>query len=183
MMKHLNAAFLCLGLGISILHSPISVAQKRQPAPPAPIPAQILTAKKVFIANGGGDESRYDPAWFSGGPDRAYNEFYAAMKAWGRYELVAAPGDADLVFEIRLTVFQLQRERLLVDNDSVAYDSRLRLVIRDVKTRETLWGLTEHAQVALLQSNRDKNFDQALAAIVAEVQRIVGSAVRDSAKK
>ena len=55
-----------------------------------------------------GDQSRYEAVSYSGGPDRAYNEFYAAMKTWGRYELVAAPRDADLVFEIRLTVFQLQ---------------------------------------------------------------------------
>ena len=30
-----------------------------------------------------------------------YNEFYAAMKSWGRYELVSSPADADMVFEIR----------------------------------------------------------------------------------
>jgi hypothetical protein len=179
MTKHLKAV-LCLGLAMLMLHGPACATQQNKPAPPAPIPVQILTAKKVFLANGGGDESRYD-ASYSGGPDRAYNAFYAAMKTWGRYELVAAPGDADLVFEIRLTVTQLQHPRVL-DNDSVAYDAQFRLVIRDVKTRETLWGLTEHAQEAVLQSNRDKNFDQALAAIVAEVQRIAGPAAADPAK-
>jgi hypothetical protein len=100
-----------------MLRGSICATQQYKPAPPAPIPAQILTAKKVFIANGGGDESRYDTAWFSGGPDRAYNQFYAAMKTWGRYELVAAPGDADLVFEIRLTVVQLQHQRVSAGRD------------------------------------------------------------------
>jgi len=37
-----------------------------------------------------------------------------------------------------------------------------------------LWGRTEHAQGAVLQSNRDKNFEQALASIVADVQKIAG---------
>lgn len=180
MTNHLKAAVLCLGLAIPLQHGPTCAAPQHKSAPPAPIPAQILTAKKVFIANGGGDESRYDVS-YSGGPDRAYNEFYAAMKTWGRYELAAAPGDADLVFEIRLTVVQLQHPRALAD-DSVAYDSRLRLVIRDLKTHETLWGVTEHAQEAALQGNRDKNFEQALAAIVAEVQRIAGPAAADTAK-
>jgi hypothetical protein len=52
------------------------------------------------------------------------------------------------------------------------------LVIRDVKTRETLCGLTEHAQGAVLQSNRHKNFEQALGAVVAEAQRIAGQVPR-----
>jgi len=85
------------------------------------------------------------------------------------------PGDADLVLEIRLTVFQLQRGRVLGD-DSVVSDSQFRIVLRDAKTNETLWGLTEHARRAVLQSNRDKNFEQALAAVVAEMQRIAGPA-------
>ena len=181
MTKHLKAAVLCFGLAMPLLSDAISAAQQKKPTSPAPIPAQVLTAKKVFIANGGGDESRYEEASYSGGPDRTYNEFYAAMKTWGRYELVAAPGDADLVFEIRLTVFQLQRERVLTD-DSPASDSQFRFVIHDVKTHETLWGLTEHAQGAVLQGNRDKNFEQALAAVVAEVQRIAGPAAADPTK-
>ena len=48
-----------------------------------PIPAQILAAKKVFVANAGGDEPPADDAQFSGDSDRAYNQFYAAMKTWG----------------------------------------------------------------------------------------------------
>jgi hypothetical protein len=175
MTKHLKAAVLCFGLAMSLRPGPLSAAQQKKPAHPAPIPAQILTAKKVFIANGGGDESREEGASYSGGPDRAYNEFYAAMETWGRYELVSAPGDADLIFEIRLTVFQLQHERVLGD-DSPAFDPQFRIVIRDVKTRETLWGLTEHMQGAVLQSNRDKNFELAMAAVVAQVQRIAGPA-------
>jgi hypothetical protein len=174
MMKHLKAAVLCFGLAMHLLSGPIQAEQQKKATQPAPIPAQILTAKNVFIANGGGDESHNDATLYSGGPDRAYNEFYAAMKTWGRYGLVAAPGDADLIIEIRLTVFQLQTNRLTDDN--TASDSQFRMVIRDAKTHETLWGLTEHAQGAVLQSNRDKNFEQAMAAVVAEVRRIAGPA-------
>ena len=151
MTKHLKAAVVCFGLAMPLLSGRISAAQQKKPTNPAPIPAQILAARKVFIANGGGDESHYEEASYSGRPERAYNEFYAAMKTWGRYELVTAPGDADLVFEIRLTVFQLQRERALTD-DSPAFDSQFRIVNRDPKTHETLWGLTEHAQGAVQRS-------------------------------
>ena len=181
MAKHLRAAVLTFALAMPLLPGPIASALQKKTTPPAPIPAQILAAKKVFIANGGGDESHAEEVSYSGGPDRAYNEFYAAMKTWGRYELVAAPGDADLVLEIRLTVFQLQYVRVLSDNGP-AIDSQLRMVIRDAKTQQTLWGLTEHVQAAVLQGNRDKNLEQALAEIVAELQRIAGPAVVAPAK-
>lgn len=45
-----------------------------------------------YSEEGGGDESLFVWPQYSGGPDRLYNEFYAAMKSWGRYELVSTPG-------------------------------------------------------------------------------------------
>jgi hypothetical protein len=173
MTKPLRLAALFAGLAMSLCCDHLFAAQQSKQAPPAPIPPLILTAKKVFIANGGGDESLFDSPQYSGGPDRLYNEFYAAVKSWGRYELVGAPEDADLVFEIHLTLMQPWRPKPLAENNP-AYDSLFHLAIRDVKTHETLWGLTEHAQVAILQGNRDKNFEQALAGIVAELRRIAG---------
>jgi hypothetical protein len=181
MRQQLKAAVLCCVLAMALLSGGIAAAKEKTATQAAPIPAQILAAKKVFIANGGGDESRNEETMYSGGPDRSYNEFYAAMKSWGRFELTVAPADADLVIEIRLTVFQLQHNRVLSDDDP-ASDSQFRMVILEAKTHQTLWGLTEHAQGAVLQSNRDKNFEQALAAIVAEVKRISVSAGADPAK-
>lgn len=176
MSKHLSTAVLVFGLAMSMLCGHPCAAQQSKQAPPAPIPSLILTAKKVFIANGGGDESLFDSPQYSGGPDRLYNEFYAAMKSWGRYELVGAPEEADLVFEIRLTVLLPERSEPLGGNNNPAYDSQLHLAIRDLPTHETLWGLTEHAQTAILQGNRDKNFEQALAGILSELRRIAGPA-------
>jgi hypothetical protein len=161
--------FLMAGMEVCSAQKP-----KKEEIPVAPIPVQILNAKKVFIANGGGDQSSFDTPQYSGGPDRLYNEFYAAMKSWGRYELVATPAEADLVFEVRLTLIQLLRADDYKTNQP-AYDSQFRLAIRDIQTHETLWGLTEHAQSALLQSNRDKNFERALDGIVAELKRIAGN--------
>src|SRR5258708_28123584 len=63
---------------------------------------QIAPARSVFIMNEG-SENREEKAGavFSGGPDCAYNEFYAAMKDWGRFRLVPAPGGSDLIVEIQ----------------------------------------------------------------------------------
>jgi len=66
MTKHRKAVAVCLGLAMALLFGTICAAQQKKPKDsgptPAPIPAQIITAKKVFIANGGGDKSGYDGA-------------------------------------------------------------------------------------------------------------------------
>lgn len=89
-------------LAISTLAG-LAAAQGKQDEQ-APLPTQIVTAKKVFIANGGGDDPGMPDPLFSGGGDRPYNQFYAAMKNSGRYELVGSPSAADLIFDIRFTV-------------------------------------------------------------------------------
>jgi hypothetical protein len=174
-MTNCVRAVLFVSLSMSLFGGRLYAVQKSKLAPSAPIPSMILSAKKVFVANGGGDESLFGPQ-YTGGPDRLYDEFYGGVKSLGRYELVGSPEDADLVFEIRLTVMQPQRSEPLGGDYNQAYDSQFQLAIRDVKTHVILWGLTEHAQTAVLQGNRDKNFEQALAAILLELRRIAGPA-------
>src|SRR5215470_204630 len=81
---------------IGVQSAPIARAQKAKETPPAPLPTQIYSGKKAFIANAGGDSNDL----YSGGPDRLYNQFYGAVKSWGRYELAASPAEADLVLEV-----------------------------------------------------------------------------------
>ena len=90
----------------------LSAAQTKQDEQ-APIPAQIVAAKKVFIANGGGDDPGMPDPLFSGGSDRPYNQFYASLKSSGKYELVGSPAEADLLFEIRFSVVPQAAHRLL----------------------------------------------------------------------
>lgn len=75
MTKRLRAAVLCAGLAMSLNCGYLSAAQQTKHVPPALISQQILEAKKVFIANGGGDESLFGSPQYSGGADRLYNEF------------------------------------------------------------------------------------------------------------
>jgi hypothetical protein len=141
-----------------------------------PIPTQIPAAKKVFLANAGSDERTPDDPEFSGGTERAFNEFYAAVKAKGRYAVVAAPADADLLLEIRFTIYPPQpfanRNTATGPHD----DPQFRLELRDPKTNALLWTFIEHVQPALLQGNHDKNFDQALGRIVSDLQRLSSAA-------
>lgn len=185
MMRDLRLSFAGVVLAI-LFYSVSSVAAQSAKAPPvgrAPVPARILAAKKVFIANAGGDErSTTDPV-YNGGPDRTYDGFYAALKSWGRYELVNDPAEADVVMEIQFHVERpVLKGNTLTSSD---YDPEFRLTIRDPKTNVLLWGFTEHAQWALLQGNRDRNFDAALGKIVGDVQALGAdaSAAGNSAKQ
>jgi len=177
MTRRFRASVLGVSLALSLLPVSILAAEQAKSAPPAPLPAQILAAKKVFVANAGGDEPWIDDGLFNGGPDRSYNQFYAAMKTWGRYELVSAPADADLLLEIRFMVPPIAGAASRGDTlFGRPYDPQFRLVIRDPRTNALLWAFTEHAAWAVLQGNRDKNFDQALARIVSDVQGLSATA-------
>jgi hypothetical protein len=144
---------------------------------PGPIPTQITTAKKVFIANAGGDEPGIDEPIFSGGIDRSYNQFYAAMKSAGRYDIVGSPAEADLLFEIRFTVNTTTTKVFQGDSIGASLDPQFRLEIRDPRTNALLWAFTEHVQWAILPGNRNRNFDQASARIVTDVLALATRAV------
>lgn len=74
--------------------------QPMMSTPPAPIPAPIVSAKRVFIANNAGDNS--SDLQKHGQSDATYNQFYAGMQSWGGYELVTSPANADLIFSLQL---------------------------------------------------------------------------------
>ena len=152
---------------ICICPAPAQQTKTATPAPPAPIPAQIAAAKKAFIANGGGECSPLGDSEFSGGPDVAYKEFYAGVKKWGRFSLVNAPADADLVMEVHFTC------PAYFDANSFQVDGQIRIVFLDPKTRMLLWAMTQHSQVAKLKSNRDKEFGIAMSRLLSSVQSLV----------
>lgn len=149
-------------------------AQQTKTAFPAPFPAQITSGKKVFVSNTGGDTN----GMYSGEPRRLYDQFYSALKNWGRYELVGSPAEADLVFEIGFTNPFVGEDVSGGHGVSVSSrsfnDPQFRLAIIDPGTRIVLWVFTQHIEHALLQANRDKNFDQALNFLVNDLRNVAG---------
>lgn len=150
--------FLLVAQAMFWVATPFASPQQAHEVLPAPVPAQIRAGKKVFISNGGGDRQFS----YSGGPQRLYNQFYAAIKDWARYEIVGSPAEADLVFEISFS------------NTYAGLGDQFRLVILDPGTRVVLWPFTERIAFASRQANRDKNFDQALNLLVNDVRNAVG---------
>lgn len=143
----------------------ISAATAQQSSSAAPIPPQILSAHSVFISNGGGS-TLFDA--FTGGPDRAYNTFYADIQKANHYQLVATPADADLVFEIRAIA------PTSGSGDSVVTTPQLVLDIKDPKTSVTLWTTRANVRAFGAQSRRDQGFDASVAVLVSKLAQVTG---------
>jgi hypothetical protein len=137
-----------------------ATAQRPAATPAAPIPSAILSAHKIFLANAASDNGMF-PSPFSGDADRAYNQFYAALKASGKYELVADPADADLVLELHLE----NAVNLATMQRPVPVSPVFRLMVYGQKSHFLLWESSEWIDFATLQKTHDRNFNQALTAL------------------
>jgi hypothetical protein len=71
--------FVCLGQAIG----------RKKDIPLAPLPAAVTQAKKVYLLNGQ-TTSRF---LTKNGNELAFDDLYADMKSWGRYEIVGSPSN------------------------------------------------------------------------------------------
>jgi hypothetical protein len=161
-------------LSVLLLVSVAAIAQAPDKNPSSPVPEAIRDAKKIFVSNAGADSGLF-PEPFSGDPSRGYTQFYTALQATGHYQLVADPAEADLVLELQLTAPNGPSHGSKVNGASDPVPM-FRLVIYDRKSHYVLWAFTESIDVALRQKTHDRNFDDALTAIVADFDALTGKA-------
>ena len=149
-------------LGLATFSPSLTAQRKAAPvnASSAPVPAPILQGKKAFISFELGDVSSF-PSTYSGGPERAYNEFFQGMQAWGRYELVADPKEADVIFAIRF-----------VDPPGLD-DPQIRVGVTDANGRVSLWGFAEEINGAIRKKSRDAAFSAAINQVINDVKLLV----------
>ena len=157
-----NTAVFFLALAVLAVHA----SAQTVPAPPAPVPPQIVVAKRAFISNAGIDAQSLDTFKRAGEPDQPYNEFYAAAKSWGRYDLVSSPADADLIFQIRFTA------PLFGCGNINSYAPQLAVTILDAKTHFVLWSLSAPVQGAYKKDTWEKNFAKGIASIMDDLKKL-----------
>ncbi len=126
----------------------------------APVPSPLLQAKRAFISYEIGDVTAF-PSDYSGGPERAYGEFYSQMKAWGRYELVSDPREADIIFAVRF-----------VDPPNIVRP-QIRVGIMDSTARVSLWGFVEEVNFAFFKKHRDAAFTASVKQLLEDVRTLV----------
>ncbi len=125
------------------LHQVPAPTQTPQAAPPSQssVPSQIAAAHTIFLVNNGAD------AHFPLSADDAYNQIYQALQAWGHFQLVPSPDQADLVFQLRdiapITDVGGDRSGVYAINSPA-----FRLAIKDPKTNVTLWTVTSPVPIA-----------------------------------
>jgi hypothetical protein len=142
--------------------SDLSSAQAGVNTLQAPVPDPILKGRRAFISYEMGDVTAF-PSSYSGGPERAYGEFYTQMKAWGRYELVSDPKDADVIFAVRF-----------VDPPNIPHP-QIRVGIMSTGGRMALWGFVEEVNFAFFKKHRDQAFTTSVKTLVEDVKALVGS--------
>jgi len=168
----------CIALAAALtVVPPLTGQQAKETAAVAPVPAQIAAARKVFISNGGADVLAQSVFKRAGEPDQAYNHFYFAMQSWGRYELVSAPADADLVFEIRFAA------PVYYNGTLTSFQPQFGLSIVDAKSHFLLWSLTEPVEGAFRKATWLKNFDHGLDNLMDDLKKLALPANDLPAKK
>lgn len=155
---------------VTVFAVPAGVAQQPAAVAPvsAPIPAPILSAQKVFLANGGADAESAVVFEKANQVEEPYNSTYAALQAWGHWQLVSAPENSDLVLVVRFTA--------PADSVTKVYAPQIELTILDSKTHFPLWTLTQPVAGAFREATWKKNYAGGITEIVAQLKALVAPA-------
>lgn len=144
----------------------VPLARAQQPAA-APVPAAIFSAQKIFLANTGMDAySQNLFGHFGLQPTKPYDTFYTSLKTWGRYQLVTAPADADLVF----TIGTSEQE---TGCGVGAAQFQTVITVYDAKTHFPLWSLTQPIQLANRAETWRKNIATANDNLIAQLKSLL----------
>lgn len=135
-------------------------AQQQQDVTQTPVPEQLLSAHKIFIANAPGDISTTDLMKMYDGVNQPYSEFYTSIRNWGKFVLVSSPSEADLIFAFSYT-------------SPIHYvGNQARLVILDPKTPVPLWWFAESVGGGGSKNTRQKDLEKGIDTLIADLKRL-----------
>jgi hypothetical protein len=166
---------------LAFLATPAFTQQMPAYTESGPVPSAITRAKTIFVSNAGADAGLFperlpfgstsESQPFTGDSARPYTQFSTALQAAKQYTLVSDPSQADIVLELRLTApyGPASPNRQNGASDPLP---QFRLVVYDARSHFILWTFTQSIEPAFLQKTHDKNFDQALAALLTQFMTI-----------
>ena len=140
----------------------------------APVPADVFSAKTIFLANGGEDEF-VDQGEAIGIPQQTYDRVYAALTAWGRYKVVGSPAKADLVLEVRSRLDEEKQATALFRARRLDYQ------LLDGSTHVVLWAGSIHVERAARQRTLDRNLSDAIDFLIKDLKQLVNRAATSPA--
>jgi hypothetical protein len=148
-----SAILIAASLGLS----PVVQAQQA-----APVPAPILTARPVFLANGAETFKK------AGETNEPYKSVYDALQTWGHWQLVSSPDAADLILTVRFTAPVASYG----GGTPLSYAPQLDLSLTDIKTHTQLWVLTEPFKGAFRKATRDKNYTDGITDLISQLKTL-----------
>ena len=177
-IAHLSVRLTAFLLCLLVFGEQLTLASPRQtPSSPntaavaislAPAPALLQSAHTVFLSNSGAQTG------FPADPDAGYNQFYADLQAWGRFQLVSSPSEADLIFQLRSAA--------PIDGYSVNMGvgtpyrlPQFLLTIVDPKTNVTLWTLSSPVYTGQRKHSLTDWFTLSAENLTSRVKLLVGT--------
>jgi hypothetical protein len=150
------------------------VQAPQDPPPSAPVPSQIAAAHTVFLVNGGADHN------FPIAEDQAYNSIYAALKTWGRFQLVDSPAQADLI----LNLHDIAPVTAVGGGDRTeAYaitSPAFQLTLTDARTNIALWTITSPVYISGKGQTRAGWTNIAITNLVSRVKVLVNQPLSET---
>ena len=137
-----------------------AAALRAQTAPAPPLPAQLATAKAIFLANAGSNTANNQEGSI------LYNSMYQDLAAWNRYQLTSSPAEADLSFEVSVVSFS---------EGSTLSGNYVKLVVRDAKSQALIWTITENIEIANREKTFEKNIADCAAKVVTDLKTLTSS--------
>jgi hypothetical protein len=164
---------LCLAV---VAFAPV-LAHAQQPAPAAPVPAPILSAQKVFVANGGVDLVSSTVLTRDGrAASDPYNAIYAALKDWGHWQLLSTPDGADLVLVVRLSAPVVEYS----SGTPLVYAPQLQLTLLDGKSAIPLWTILQPISSAFKKATWEKNYADGIEGAVQQLKTVASGAAQQA---
>jgi len=175
-----------------MLLAAVSWAASPQQASPVQPENRAASAKKIFISNliTVVPPIRTGAGQLRGPMVQPYDAVYAAMKNWGRYEVVLTPGEADLVLETeyktdcRTRQVVIHERSFLGEHDATIPQSEVQTIcvphvtLRafDAQNHSALWSseITIH-ESRLYGGTVDQSFRQTILVLLNQFARFAGS--------
>jgi hypothetical protein len=133
----------------------------------APLPADILNAKSVFLVNLGGSDPKIKD---DEGSELVFDTIYTDFRGWGRYQLADAPEKSDITVEVS---YAAENEHSKVYSTTNVYtgqsqvhsrresDPTIHLDVYRTNGHVLLWSPSIVRDKAIRQKNRKKNASEA----------------------
>jgi hypothetical protein len=154
----------------------LSWAAPKKDIAPAPLPSEIVEAKKVYLLNGQTTSQGLTP----NGNNLAFDALYSLMKEWGKFELVGSPKNADIVIELQYRPYS-GRSKSFTTYNTYTHTSQtisgtgggadFAIVIYDANSKEQLWTFSDACGSAYIVSNQRKEVVLSVGRLVEQLKQ------------